>query len=244
MNYFLLLAGGILFSWQGLNAQIISGKVTDSLSGVPIPYATVQFDNGRGVITNEEGYFQLRPDDSASGSIEISCLGFEKKTVALDKLSPEVNVISLQEAVVRLDEVFLSNRIPHADTIIARVREHIADNYRPRLKRHHIFSRETEYVDFEEMDFEVSRASGFSDGELHQTNLDLDALSNAIIKNRTLHFRDFLGNLYLDEEKSAKLEVEKATSLLDSKKDFSLENIQHKAKGIVLQYLDTTKSYK
>lgn len=244
MNYFLLLAGGILFSWQGLIAQNISGKVTDSLSGEPVPFATVQFDKGRGVITNEEGYFQLRPDDSASGVIVISCLGFETKAVALNELSPEGNVISLKEAVVRLDEVFLSNKIPHADTIIARVREHIAVNYRPRLKRHHIFARETEYVDFEEMDFEVSRASGFSGEELHQTNLELNALSKAIINNRTLHFRDFLGDIYLDEEKSAKLEVEKATSLLDSKKDFSLENIQRKAEGIVLQYLDTTQSYK
>jgi len=110
------------------------------------------------------------------------------------ELSPEGNVISLKEAVVRLDEVFLSNKIPHADTIIARVREHIAVNYRPRLKRHHIFARETEYVDFEEMDFEVSRASGFSGEELHQTNLELNALSKAIINNRTLHFRDFLGD--------------------------------------------------
>lgn len=244
MKCFLILAAGILLSWQGLTAQNIRGKVTDSITGEPVPYATVQFDKGGGVITNEEGYFQLRPDGIGSPAVLISCLGYEKKSVALNALSLEGNVIKLKEAVVHLDEVFLSNKIPNADDIIARVRQNIEANYRPGLKRHHIFSRETEYVDFEEMDFEVSRASGVSREELYQTNLDLNAFSNSLISNQTIHFRDYLGYLYLNDEKSPKLQVEKATSLLDTKKDFSLEGIQQKAQGIVLQYLDTTLSYK
>ncbi len=239
-----MLAGGILFSWQGLTAQNIRGKVTDSISGEPVAYATVIFEKGGGVITNEEGYFQLRLDGSDSSEIVISCLGYEKKTVALNELSPEGNVVKLKEAVVRLDEVFLSNKVPDADAIIALVRQHIEDNYRPGLKRHHIFSRETDYVDFEEMDFEVSRASGVSRDDLQQTNRDLNDLAKTFMSNRTLHFRDYLGYLYLNDKKSTKLQVEKATSLLDTKKDFSMEGIQRKAQGIVLQYLDTTQSFK
>jgi hypothetical protein len=90
----------------------------------------------------------------------------------------------------------------------------------------------------------VSRASDVSREALRKTNLELDSLANALIKNRTMHFRDYLGYLYHRDEKNSKLQVEKATSLLDSRKDFSLENIQEKAQGIVLQYLDTTLSYK
>jgi hypothetical protein len=244
MKHFFSVAGSIVFGLQILSAQNIRGKVTDSISGEPIPFATIQIAENEGVITNEEGYFQLRADTNLSSGIIISCLGYEKKTVPLNKLLPEGNIIKMKEAVVRLNEVFLSNKVPEADAIIAKVRQRIGDNYNQGLKRHHIFYRETEYVDFEKLDFEVSRASDVSREALRKTNLELDSLANALIKNRTMHFRDYLGYLYHRDEKNSKLQVEKATSLLDSRKDFSLENIQEKAQGIVLQYLDTTLSYK
>ena len=37
-----------------LNAQSLTIKVLDSLSLSPIPFATVYFSNGKGIITNEK----------------------------------------------------------------------------------------------------------------------------------------------------------------------------------------------
>src|SRR5690606_12373765 len=55
---------------------------------------------------------------------------------------------------------------------------------------------------------------------------------------------DFKGALYTQTKDSSKLIVNKATKLLDYNKDFSIDNVQERAKNILLRYLDTTKTYK
>jgi hypothetical protein len=127
---------------------------------------------------------------------------------------------------------------------MSKVRERVNDNYQYTMRTHRVFSRETEYISFDDLDFEVSKATGVSRNNLAQTNNELDSLSRAIIQSRSVHFKDFLGDLLVKDADSAKLRVEKATSLLDTKKDFSVDKIQEKAQGIVLRYLDSTESYK
>ena len=56
-----LLALILSFYFSTLSAQNISSKIVDSITGQPIPYATVQI-NKKGVITNEEGRFSLLLD--------------------------------------------------------------------------------------------------------------------------------------------------------------------------------------
>lgn len=227
-----------------LAAQAVSGYVTDSLTGKPVAYAAIQYAPDAGVITNEEGYFQLGNKDRSPGTLTISCLGYESKTVSVEALGQAGNTIRLKESVVHLNEVFLSNRVPDADEIMARVRAGIAGNYQSRLKTHRLFSRATEYVDFEGLEFEVARASGVSREGLEKTNRELDSLARAIVQNRSLDFRDFSGDLYHKDESAGKLQVDKATFLNDSRNDFSVERIQKKAQGIILQYLDTAQTYK
>jgi hypothetical protein len=94
------------------------------------------------------------------------------------------------------------------------------------------------------LNFEVAKASGVSGDAVRLSNRELDSLESVILKNRSVHFRDFMGKLYLMDEKNTKLEVEKASSLTDHKNEFSPEKLQHRAQAIVLQYLDTTQSYK
>lgn len=227
-----------------LFAQSIRGNIVDGNTGDPVAYAAIQFGPQQGVITNLEGYFEIQAVDPTFGEIEISCLGYENKTVTLNSLLPEGNIIKLNEAVVVLNEVFLSNKNPDAETIMKKVRERVNDNYQNAMRSHRVFSRETEYVNFDDLDFEISKATGVSKNNLSQTNNELDSLSRAIIQSRSMHFKDFLGELYVRDADSAKLRVDKATSLLDAKKDFSVDKIQEKAQGIVLRYLDSTASYK
>ncbi len=243
MKYFLALSTCLLGA-QFLFSQAVSGMVIDSISGAPVPFAAVQYAPGEGVITNEEGYFQFHADNAATREITISCLGYVNKTLPLDIPPHSPLLVKLKESVVQLSEVFLSNKVPDADAIMAQVRARIDKNYRPNFKVHRIFSRETNYVDFEQMDFEVARASNVSQEILKRSNKELDSLAKNIVESKTMHFRDYLGNLYFKDQDSSKLQVSKATSLLDSKRDFSMENIQDKAQRIVLQYLDTTQSYK
>ena len=240
-----LVLGLILFIAGGLHlfAQEFEGTVRDSINGEPVPFATLQIGSG-GVITNEEGYFRFRVEPSRVDSITVSCLGYRKKVIPLEQLTGKGHAILLSEAVVHLNEVFLTNRTPDPSEILARVRARIAVNYRPDNKEHRIFSRQTESVDFEELDFQLLRASGVEKDAMHQTNRELDSLAGSVLRSKSVHFRDYLGSMFLKDPKEAKLRVEKATSLLDTEKNFSVEEVQNKAQAIVLQYLDSTQSYR
>lgn len=89
---------------------VFVGKVTDSISGLPIPYATIRIE-GRplGLYTDESGSFRV------SGLLDndiiiISCVGYKTTRESLNKihLSP---VIGLSPLVNVLEEVVVSKSV-------------------------------------------------------------------------------------------------------------------------------------
>src|SRR5690606_11678050 len=150
----------------------------------------------------------------------------------------------LEPAVNQLDEVYLSNKKPNIDSIIARVKRHVPKNYNTDLRQYDIFRRVADYVDFKNLDFEIDKASQVNKKQLEQVNTDLLALTHAIMTSKIVQFVDFKGTLYTQTKDSTELTVSKATRLLDHTKDFSIDNVQERAKDIMLRYLDTTKTYK
>ena len=42
-----------------LSSQSINVKVLDSISKTPIPFATIYFSSNKGIISNEDGQFEL-----------------------------------------------------------------------------------------------------------------------------------------------------------------------------------------
>lgn len=234
----------LLLSSHFLISQDFSAKIIDAKTQKPIPYATVQTDEKKGVISNEEGTFTIGLEKAQLTSLTVSCLGYTKKTIRIEDIAKNNFTIALEESVYRLDEVFVSNKTPNADAIIAKVRSRLTENYRTDLLKYELFYRGTAYVDFDKLDLEVEKASHVKKARLASANSGLDSLTSAIMASKTIHFTDFKGDLWVKDKDSIKLSVEKATKLIDTKKDFSIENIQEKAQRIVLQYLDSTKTYK
>ena len=58
--FFLLII--LLISSALLNAQELTAVVKDSISQKVIPFASIYFNSGNGVVSNEEGYFRLQYD--------------------------------------------------------------------------------------------------------------------------------------------------------------------------------------
>ena len=56
--YFLLL---VLISFN-LKAQSKKVKIIDSISFEPVPFATIFFSNNNGIISDENGFFELVPE--------------------------------------------------------------------------------------------------------------------------------------------------------------------------------------
>ncbi|HKK11610.1 MAG TPA: hypothetical protein VJ945_02185, partial [Flavobacteriaceae bacterium] len=202
----------------------------------------IKIDDFHGVISNEEGFFTLNTENL--NTVTISCLGYETKTLNIDDIKANNNILSLKEAVNQLDEVFITNKNPNIDSIMARARRNLNRNYDFSLNSYSVFFRETTYLDFENLEFHVEKASDLKKKDLEKANKSLDSLSYAIMDNKTLNFLDFKGSLLSKDNSSTKLAVAKATKLIDRKKDFTIDDVQERAQKLVYKYLDTTKTYK
>ena len=67
-----------------INSQSKRIKIIDSLSLESIPFASVYFSNNNGLISDEEGYFELIPEQFNTGdTLFVSSLGFKTKKIHL-----------------------------------------------------------------------------------------------------------------------------------------------------------------
>ena len=74
MRNFIFVFTLFLLQIPQLSAQEISAVILDHQTKQPIPYATVQYAPGKGVITNEEGHFSIN-SQTENDSLVISSLG-------------------------------------------------------------------------------------------------------------------------------------------------------------------------
>ncbi|WP_242118738.1 carboxypeptidase-like regulatory domain-containing protein [Aestuariivivens sediminicola] len=225
-------------------AQNLTAKILDKENGSPVAYATIKTGMHTGVISNEEGVFTLNTNNRETTTITISCMGYQTIQLDTEAIKSNNGIIYLEAAVNQLETVYLSNKRPSVDSIMARVRRLVPTNYNIDLNNYKLFYRRTEHVDFEHLDFEIEKASHVSSKNLDLANKEFTQLSNDIISSNIVHFTDLTGHLHTLNRDTSKLEVGKVTKLLDHKSDFSLETVEEKAKSLVLKYLDTTKTYK
>ncbi|AUS04061.1 carboxypeptidase-like regulatory domain-containing protein [Pseudotamlana carrageenivorans] len=242
MKYLLLLMLLHLTNFLGYS-QNFSAQIIAEDNKKAIPYANVKTNMNTGVISNEEGFFTININDSIK-SLTISCLGFQQKTIPVDLIKTEHTIIELAISINQLDEVFISNKTLNVESIMAKVRENISVNYENNLMNHGIFSRTTNYAEFKKLDFEIEKASHIKKRNLQSANRELEAMAKEVKEGNIIQFEDFKGNIFVLNKDSTKIEASKATKILDSKNNFSLDDIQEKSQRIVLKYLDSSKTYK
>lgn len=81
----------------------ITGLLTDNQNN-PVPYASISYrTTGKGVISNADGRFSI--EKIANDTIYISCLGFQKMEISVNKCIQGLNKIVLQPATYSLGEV-------------------------------------------------------------------------------------------------------------------------------------------
>lgn len=224
-------------------SQNITARLIDTTTKRAIPYANVKTGAYAGVISNDEGFFTVAYKKDTK-LISISCMGYENKTLTIAAIKKLNFSIELQQAINKLDEVFISTTAPNANTIIAKVKAKIVDNYNLDLQHYNVFKRSTYNADFKNLEFEIDKASDVKKKQLEGVNNSLHTLVNQVKNSNMVQFIDFKGAVYVLNKDSIKLKIEKATELLDHKNDFSIDNIQEKMQNIILKYLDTTKTYK
>ena len=70
----------IFIAYYDINAQSLSIQVKDSLTLSPIPFSTVSFSNNKGLISDENGIFQLIKTELINqDSLYVSSMGYQKE---------------------------------------------------------------------------------------------------------------------------------------------------------------------
>jgi len=135
--YFLLL---VLISFN-LKAQSKKIKIIDSISFEPVPFATIFFSNNNGIISDEDGLFELIPEQySKKDSLFVSSMGFEPKQFSLDIFND--SIIRLVPKTISLKNVVVTNNQLSSNEIIDSVKLYIDKNYNFNITENKLFFRQ------------------------------------------------------------------------------------------------------
>lgn len=111
----------------------ISGKIVDSISNEPIPFATITFYKDDAptmtIVSNEKGEFSTDIKYVRS-KVQLSAIGYQERTCYL--AAGHNNLLHLTPADNLLPTVMVSSQVkkkPNADWIIKKVNKHIEQNY-------------------------------------------------------------------------------------------------------------------
>lgn len=239
MNYLILF---ILISFSGFS-QTLSGTVIDQETQETIPFANVLIGDSYGVITNDEGQFNIAVDRfQPSDSLVFSFLGYARHSVAIKDF--DQNPIYLVPSVDNLDEVYLIDRNLDPVTILEKVNENISKNYGEQFQKWTVFQRSKTSSNVKDLDFKVSKA-GFIDKKiLKELNKDLEVNSQQS-KNVTSNiYTDTFYDLYKDPENDVKLSFKKGTKLINRDKNTSIENLQNRAMKTIAEKLQSSNTFR
>ncbi|HEX8060941.1 MAG TPA: carboxypeptidase-like regulatory domain-containing protein, partial [Cyclobacteriaceae bacterium] len=116
----------VVFCVRAQNSPSITGKLVDSQSGEPVPFATVKLQHlMMGVVSNANGDFQIPAKyRELDDFLVISCIGYTTRTIPLKELRQDnLNVIRLVQHATVLDAVTVRSRKRGGD-------DHDRDRYR------------------------------------------------------------------------------------------------------------------
>lgn len=183
-KYFLPFFSLLCLTGFSLSAQQLSGKLLSKETNESIPYAAVQIGENYGVITNNEGEFQINVERfSANDSLHFSSMGYLEKKMALKDYEPN-STTYLKEDVSQLEDVFLVNKNLSMEEIMTRVNENLDKNYNYSLKKFDIFSRKQSTTSVLDMEFEINKATFLDKSVRKNFNKSIDSLLH-INKNST-----------------------------------------------------------
>lgn len=214
-----------LFLAQTLFAQTISSKLVDAKTQKGIPYATVQYGEHQGVITNEEGRFAFVLEETLPqpDSIYISSMGYQKTGFSLEQLQD--TVVTIHPKAIELSGVYLFDKELSVDQIMEKVEERLPINYNKNPVKQRFFLRQSSFNTMQKLDIEFKKST------IAELNKELIDSIISILPRSASYYTETLGDYYLgDEEK--KLEVVKAAELYDKSNEGSMEALSDKLEAI------------
>ncbi len=222
-----------------LFSQNISATIIDSTSLKPIPFATIQWSVDKGIITNEDGEFNLNIDQSIQlkDSIYISSMGYTTLGKTFEELKD--SIIYLSPNTILLKNVIVSNKNYTADEIIDFVKENLDKNYNRDYTKKRMFLRERY--------FQNTNKTNYSDFESTITAFNshfLDSVIQSIPKSDE-RYTESLFDLYGNyNEGNQKIDLIKASELYDKNSEVDVKKLEERFNKIIKENVKTTSYFK
>lgn len=195
-----------------LKAQSISVKILDSISFNPIPFATVSFSNSSGIISDENGDFELIKNElNDEDSLFISSMGYKKVSYSLNRFND--SIIFLSPKPIELNNVIITNRKLSSQEIIEKIKAAITQNYQTDLSENKIFYRKEYNSTIEKFEINKFKSSIDNVNDLLIDSLLLNLPSEN--KSVTEVLSNYYGNLEEDNQK---------INLIKSRETYKKEN--------------------
>jgi len=224
---------------QSLCGQDINARVVDSLNLEAIPFASVYFKNGKGVITNEEGFFRMQYDSLhlESDSLFFSCMGYKTIGYPLEQIKD--SVIYLPSQSINLNSIVLSNKNIEADQIIKAIQKNVSEKYELGYTQKKLFFRESGSQQFKQLNVTIKKSSI---SEFNQAFWDSTL---RMVPKYNEWYTEVLGSWYGSmQDKKHKLVLEKALELEDKKTTAVFENIEKLFDTILKENIKTDSYFK
>ena len=195
-----------------LKAQSTSVKILDSISFAPIPFATVSFSNSSGIISDENGDFELIKNElNDEDSLFISSMGYKKVSYSLNRFND--SIIFLSPKPIELNNVIITNRKLTSQEIIEKIKAAITQNYQTDLSENKIFYRKEYNSTIEKFEINKFKSSIDNVNDLLIDSLLLNLPSEN--KSVTEVLSNYYGNLEEDNQK---------INLIKSRETYKKEN--------------------
>ena len=217
MNNVMLFTIALLIGAQ-LCAQKYSSQLLDTKTKKGIPYATIQYGQNQGVITNEEGKFSFTVEQRTQllDSVYVSSMGYEKVGFTFEQLQD--SIITVKPKAIQLSGVYVFDEELDVDDIIDRMKERLPENINNEPLKQRYFLRQSEFANIQKVDF------GFEKSSIEELDKELiDSIALAIPRN-SYHYTEVLGDFY-KTNKGYKVNVLKAAELYDKKDIGSFEDL-------------------
>ncbi|MCK0160597.1 carboxypeptidase-like regulatory domain-containing protein [Allomuricauda sp. F6463D] len=211
-----------------LIAQTITSRLVDAKTQKGIPYATIQYGESQGVITNQEGQFSfvLNEGTTLMDSIYVTSMGYQKKGFTLEQMQD--SMVTLQSKAIELSGVYVFDKELEVDDIIEKMIENIPKNINKGPVKQRFFFRKAELANMQKVDF------GFEKSSIKELNKELmDSISKSIPKNAS-HYIESFGDFYKNDT-DYKLDIIKAADLYDKRDVTSFEDLAEHMEKIFKQ---------
>jgi hypothetical protein len=239
------------FGCFALQAQIVTGKIINSITLQPLANVAIVTNTNFGTTSDKLGEFKLQIKNTKN--VTFSSLGYNSITLSIKKLKELNFIVSLSEKVNELEEIQLNLAYISLDSILVKTNRSMNKNYISKPSKYSFYSRENTKINFRTLDLDLEKSSLLSKENKRMAEKELTDYANSLKNTNPDFSSEFYGTISPKKVYSKKLkkyynqdkiDSVKGYKLMKNSKNITIKEAQNSLQNIVLKHLNKDKTYR